>query len=93
MSKVERARFRRKVREARRRGLDLWEHLNYHHMLLTPQRYHQVRGDVLRELADDLEKASISEIIAWYGSGSNTALDAQRGIVALIRGRAQRESP
>lgn len=92
MTPAERDLFSRRAKEARRLGRNLWDHLDSRENLLTHRRYRRVRSETMYDLANDLENMSIKEILKRYGSNSSTALDAQRGIVALIRDLAWKEA-
>lgn len=92
MTPQERDLLSRRAAEARRLGRDLWSHLDSREHLLTVRRYRRVRSETMYDLAEQLENMSISEILKRYGSNSSTALDAQRGIVALLRDLAWKEA-
>lgn len=91
MTPAEHALFWRRVSEARRQGRDIFEYMDRHGNLVTAGQGAKIRSDALHQAADRLEKATVKDILARYGSHSNNALDAQAGIVALLRDWAEQE--
>ncbi|HET9868712.1 MAG TPA: hypothetical protein VFQ06_15545 [Nitrospira sp.] len=76
---------------ARVLGRDLVEVFNDHGLLLTPDRVKAIKAVALRDAARQLENATAAQVISDYGGSNNTALDMQRGVVAWLRARADRE--
>lgn len=91
MNQVERERVRNVVRKAHRSGHDPYEQLDRCQLILTSIRYHEIRANMLHELALELENAPIGALLKFYGSGGQTAYDAQRVITEWIRTRARKE--
>jgi hypothetical protein len=75
---------------ARRNGRDFITVLNDAGLLLTMERARQAKRDIILELADDLENASIGALIRRTGGNPSSALDAQRAIVQLLRDKGRR---
>ncbi len=88
---LERQLARAAVNHARRLGQDPAERLDRDGMLLTSARHHQIRADLLRDLAQELENATISDLMRRYRASSNTALDAQRVLTEWLRNKARKE--
>lgn len=84
-------RWRWAVEDARRLGRPLAEVLNERALILTSERVKTLKGVALRDAANALENANVRQIIDTYGGSGNSALDMQRGVVAWLRARAERE--
>jgi hypothetical protein len=77
--------------QARVEGKELAEVLYSAGLLLTRSRAAEIRAHTLRAAAIQLENASATQIMRVYGGTGNSALDMQRGVVAWLRDRADRE--
>lgn len=91
---IDRATWRRwqwAVEDARRLGRPLPEVLNERALLLTSDRVKAIKAAALRDAAAAMENANTRQIIDTYGGSGNSALDMQRGTVAWLRARADRE--
>lgn len=91
MSIEDRSRARDVLRQAKRHGRDPIESLDRAGLLLTGEQFSRIKGDLCRELAQNLENTSIADLLKRHGSGSQTAYDAQRVIVELLRQAARKE--
>lgn len=86
----ERRRFDLIRARARRNGKDVITALSEAGALLTQARERRARADIIMEIADDLENASIGDLIARTGGNRSSALDAQRAMVQLLRDKGKR---
>lgn len=86
----ERRRFDRILANARRSGKDYITALNEAGALLTPARERRARADIILDVAEDLENASIGDLIRRTGGNPSSALDAQRAMVQLLRDKGKR---
>lgn len=86
----ERRRFDRILANARRNGKDYITALNEAGVLLTPARERRARADIILDVAEDLENASIGDLIRRTGGSPSSALDAQRALVQLLRDKGKR---
>lgn len=91
MTPLERDHVQRVWQEARRAGRDPYEELDRRRLLLTRQRYLEIRTEAFYQIALKLENLPIGAVLKAFGAGSNTAYDAQRVLTEWIRSHARRE--
>lgn len=89
MTPEERRRFDLIRREAIRNGRDLVTALDEAGALFTEGRMLVAYRDFRGSLADDIENMVIGPVITGMGGQSSSALDAQRAIVELLRGKGK----
>lgn len=90
MDTDERRRIDQVLAFARRQGKSPRQALDEARLLLTLEHVNRARADILLEVADDLENASIGDLIARTGGNRSSALDAQRAMVQLLRDKGKR---
>lgn len=86
----ERRRFEAILYNARRNGKDPVTALAQAGALLTSARERRAYADIIMNIADDLENASIGDLIRRTGGDPSSALDAQRALVQLLRDKGKR---
>lgn len=90
MDEGERYRIDTVLDRARRQGITPRRALDDARLLMTTEVVNRARADILLEVADDLENATIGDLIRITGGNPSSALDAQRAIVEYLRVKGRR---